>query len=79
MELLIDDQPQLVIDGSNPRCGIDGYVSQSVDISTYADGGTHDIEFHSETFSNNGGVSSFFIDAVALPGNPSMCTPQAPA
>jgi hypothetical protein len=34
------------------------------------------MEFHSETFSNNGGVSSFFIDAIALPGKPSTCTPS---
>jgi len=79
VELLIDDQPQLLIDGSNPRCGIVGYMTQTADISAYADGGAHDIEFHSETFSNNGGVSSFFIDAIALPGNPSMCTPSGPS
>jgi cysteine-rich repeat protein len=74
MELLIDNQTQLRIDGSSPRCGTVGYTTQTVDISAYADGGTHDIEFHSETFSNNGGVSSFFVDAIAMPGNPSMCT-----
>ena len=79
VELLIDDQPQLLIDGSSPRCGIDGYSTQTVDIGAYANGGTHDLEFHSETFSNNDGVTSFFIDAIALPGNPSMCTRTGPS
>jgi len=79
VEILIDDQPQLVIDGSNPRCGIIGYVSQSLDISAHADDREHEIKFYSETFSSNGGVSSFFIDAVGLPGSPSMCTPIGPS
>lgn len=74
MDVLIDGNRELIINGSDPRCGVDGYMTQTVNISAYADGQSHDIEFHSETFSNNGGTSNFFIDVIALPGKPSMCT-----
>lgn len=73
LDVLIDGNPELRIDGTDPRCGQDGYVSQSVDISAYADGGSHDLEFFSETFSMNGSVSNFFVDVVAIPGTPSAC------
>jgi cysteine-rich repeat protein len=79
VEVLIDNQRKLFINGSNPRCGVVGYATQTADVSAYADGEAHEIEFHSETFSNNGGVSSFFIDEIALPGKPSMCTPAEPS
>ena len=72
-EVLIDGNQELFVDGSDSRCGTNGYTSQAVDISAYADGAAHDLEIHSETFSNNGGVSSFFIDVVSLPGSPSSC------
>jgi len=74
IEVLIDGARELLINGSSPLCGIDGYSTQSVDISAYADDGTHDLEFHSETFSDNGAVSNFFIDVISMPGNPSVCT-----
>jgi cysteine-rich repeat protein len=79
VEVLIDGAQELLIDGSSPLCGNVGYTRQSVDISAYADGGTHDLEFHSETFSNNGGVSNFFLDVIAMPGSPSACTPADPS
>ena len=79
VEVLIDGAQELLIDGSSQLCGIVGYATQSVDISTYADGGTHDLEFHSATFSNNGSFSNFFIDVIAMPGSPSECTPDGPS
>ena len=78
-EVLIDGNQELLIDGADARCGNTGYASQTVDIRSYADGASHDLEFHSETFSDNGGVSNFFIDVVAMPGNPSACTPLGPS
>jgi len=74
VEVLIDGSRELFINGSSPLCGAAEYSTQSVDISAYADGGTHDLEFHSETFSNNGSFSNFLIDVIAMPGNPSVCT-----
>jgi len=78
-EVLIDGNQKLRMDGSSPRCGIVGYSQLSLDISAYADDGTHDLEFHSITVSENGSVSNFFIDVIAMPGSPSMCTPVAPS
>jgi cysteine-rich repeat protein len=73
VEILVDGNQEMLINGSNPLCGTDGYTTQSMDISAYADGGVHNIEFHSETFAVNGRVSSFFIDKLALPGTASVC------
>jgi cysteine-rich repeat protein len=72
-EVLIDGNQELSLDGSSPLCWIVGYATQSVDISAYADGGAHDIQFHAETFAANSAVSNFFVDAVSLPGNASIC------
>ena len=74
VELLIDNNQVFFVDGSSPLCGLTGYTRQSVDISAYADGTSHNIEFHSETFANNFDVSNFFVDLVSLPGTPSLCT-----
>ena len=75
-EVLIDGNQLLQVDGSDPRCEAIGYTTQSVDISAYADGLSHDLEIHGETFSENGSVTSFFIDVVELPGSPSSCNPD---
>jgi len=73
LEVLIDGEPLVTYDGSNPLCGILGYTRQSVDISRYADGGSHTIAFHSETFSDNQSRSNFFVDRVEMVGTPSIC------
>jgi len=74
IEVLIDDNQELFIDGSSSLCGITGYATQSVDISAYADGEPHHVVFHSETFAGNLDVSNFFVDAVSIPGQPGYCT-----
>ena len=79
VELLVDGNQEFFIDGSNPLCGSFGYTTQSVDISAYADGGAHNIEFHSESFGLNSDVSNFFIDVVSIPGNASLCTRIPPS
>jgi cysteine-rich repeat protein len=79
VEVLIDGNRAWSVDGASGLCGDDGYVRRIVDITGYADGQDHDLELHSETFGSNGGVSNFFIDELAIPGTPSMCTPLAPS
>jgi hypothetical protein len=66
LEVLIDGNQVFVSDGSSALCGVLGYSLQSVDISAYADGGTHNLEFHSEIFATNGGGSNFFVDDVTI-------------
>jgi len=75
-EVLIDGNQELLIDGSSSLCGIVGYATQSVDISVYADGASHKIEFHAETFANNLDISNFFVDAVSIPGSCTRDTPN---
>ena len=66
LEVLMDGTGVFYVDGANPACGLVGYALQTVDLSAYADGGVHEIRFHSETFSTNGAVSNFFVDDVVL-------------
>ncbi|NNL03879.1 MAG: hypothetical protein HKO85_01230 [Xanthomonadales bacterium] len=73
LEVLIDGNQELVINGEDPACDIPGYQTRTVDISPYADGGVHTLEFYSETFGLGDGIQMFFVDAVELPANPSYC------
>jgi len=80
MELTVDGTQEFLTDGSSSLCGTVGYATQTVDLSSYADGGSHDLEFHSEIFATNGQGSNFFLDDVMLSdnvvieGSPSVCT-----
>jgi len=66
LEVLIDGTQVFVTDGSSPLCGNLGYTQQTVDVTAFADGGTHTLEFHSEIFAVNEGGSNFFVDDVSL-------------
>jgi len=74
IEVLIDGNREFFIDGTSPLCGLSGYTTQLVDISAYADGATHNVAFHAETFASNFDLSNFFVDVVSMPGNTSFCT-----
>jgi len=73
MEVLIDGNQVYVIDGSSPLCGQLGYTQQAVDISAFADGGTHTLEFHSIV--NGPGTTNFFVDDVSIPSAPVCIEP----
>jgi cysteine-rich repeat protein len=77
LEVLVDGNREFHVDGSSSQCECLGYTTQSVDISAYADGASHNIEFHSEIYANNQDVSNFFVDAVSMPGIASICTPDS--
>ena len=79
MEVRVDNQQVLRIDGSSDLCGEIGYTRQSIDVSAFTDGEEHKLEFFAETFSNFNGASNFFIDAVAMPGPPSVCSRTGPS
>ena len=66
LEVTIDGNQLFLTDGGSTLCGQFGYTLQSVDISAYADGGSHTLEFHSEIFANNGNGTNFFVDDVAI-------------
>ena len=66
MEARIDGNMVYRVQGDDAACGVIGYAMQTVDISAFADGGAHTIEFTSEIFANNGAGSNFFLDDVAL-------------
>jgi hypothetical protein len=46
--------------------GYETYVEVNVDISTYADGGTHELVFFGTTDANPQGVTNFYVDDVAI-------------
>lgn len=70
VELLVDDNRLWALFGDDPACGGANYEEITVDISAFADGGMHEVKWHSETFIGNMGFTDFFIDDVAVPHGP---------
>ncbi len=66
LEVSIDGTQVYLVDGTSAACGVVGYALQTVDLSAYADGGSHTLEFHSEIFATNGTGTNFFVDDVAI-------------
>lgn len=66
LEVKLDNSQVLLITASGARCGVLGYIQQTVNVSAWANGGSHTLAFHSEIFANNGGISNFFVDDVRL-------------
>ncbi len=66
IQVKIDGNIVFSAEGSNALCGITGYSLQSINISSYADGNSHTLEFTSTTFSVNGDVSNFFVDDISV-------------
>lgn len=62
LEVQIDDNPIFIVYGDNT--GYNPYTEVVLDISTYADGGNHKIEFYSECFGS--GTTNFFVDDVSV-------------
>ena len=79
LEATIDNTRTFVVNGSHARCGQPGYVQQTVNVSAWANGGSHTLAFHSEVFANNGGVSDFFVDDVRLDSTATTSTPTRTA
>jgi hypothetical protein len=77
LEVTIDDNQIFSANGTSAQCGVLGYSMQTVDISAYADDAVHTLEFHSEVFAQNEGISNFFIDdiSIAFP-DPGDCVPD---
>ncbi len=69
MTLSIDSIPVFTVDGTSPLCGTVGYTQQTVDISTFADGGMHNLAFVSTI--TGVGTTNFFVDLVDVPSAPS--------
>jgi len=78
LEVLIDSTQVYSVTGASALCGNLGHTLQTVDVSAFADGGTHNIMFYSETFANNGGVTNFFVDDVMLDNTAVFCTGDIP-
>ena len=71
MEVTIDATQVFLMTGASPQCGVLGYALQTVDISSYADGGTHTLAFHSISYGSN-----FFVDDVEIL-TPDACQPDS--
>ena len=74
LNVQIDGNTELAFDGSDAACGVVGYTVKSVDVSAYADGAAHLLEFYSEILGTNGQGSNFFVDNIVFPGSASVCT-----
>jgi len=68
MAVDIDGTEIFRILGDDATCGVDAYTMQTIDVSAFADGGSHSLTFSSEIFGNNGAGTNFFVDDVAIDG-----------
>ncbi len=78
LELRIDGNVEFSVNGSDGFCESAGYEVRNVDITAYADGAVHSIEFYSESFATNGDATNFFVDNVVFAPTPSICSDEAP-
>jgi cysteine-rich repeat protein len=77
VELLVDDNQVWVLFADDPACFGASYQEFSVDISAFADGGMHEIKFHSETFDIDlEGFTDFYLDDVSIPQGPLLPIPS---
>ena len=74
LNVRIDGNSEIVFDGEDAACAVVGYAVKSLDVSAYADGAAHLLEFYSEVFGNNGVGSNFFVDNIVFAGSASVCT-----
>lgn len=81
LEVRVDGQQVFLVTGGNPVCGNIGYVLQTVNLSSFADGNPHLVEFNSTTFSANGNITNFFVDDITIescPPSSSGCNDTIP-
>lgn len=64
IEVTVDGNQVFLADGSAAFCGTLGYHQETVDISAFADGNIHTVEFHSTIFGS--GTTNFFVDDVEI-------------
>lgn len=65
--LRIDNTEVWRFDGTNANCGATGYSDESVNITAYANGAAHTVEFYSEQSNTGTGVTNFFVDLISIP------------
>jgi hypothetical protein len=76
------DDLRVLIDGlevfrlAEGTAGYEAYRRVRLDLSAWADGASHTLRFHSESW--GGGISSFFVDDVALDTDPPGLPPPLP-
>jgi len=67
MRVTVDGNQVFSVDATAAVCDVVGYVQHSIDLSAFADGGTHTLAFVSTTA--GGTISNFFVDDVAVVGS----------
>ena len=65
LEVRLDGQVVFTVDGGSSLCGQASYSLQSVDVSSFADGNSHTLQFYGETFALLV-ATNFMVDDVAL-------------
>jgi hypothetical protein len=65
----IDGVEQIAFDNGDPVCDVIGYAQHSIDVSAFADGGNHTLEFVGEVFGNGPpaqSITNFMVDDVSV-------------
>jgi len=65
-EVTMDGQLIYATDGADLACGTVGYQLESIDVSAFADGGQHTLQFKGDTVALFFGATNFMVDDVAL-------------
>lgn len=68
----VDNNVQLTINGGDAFCGDVKWHKYDIDISAFADGGTHTIAFRLVEQGNNDSQTNFFIDEISIEDCPSI-------
>jgi len=73
LEVNMDGTQLWMTTATDPACGTLGYRQVTLDVSAYADGGAHTLQFNSEVFGS--GNTNFFVDDVVLDAQtePGVC------
>ncbi|HNS03001.1 MAG TPA: S8 family serine peptidase, partial [Anaerolineae bacterium] len=77
LEVNMDGTQLWTTTAADPACGTLGYRQVTLDVSAYADGGAHTLEFNSEIFGS--GNTNFFVDDVMLDAQSGPVVCDAPA
>ncbi|MEM6789730.1 MAG: hypothetical protein AAF928_09000 [Myxococcota bacterium] len=69
-DVTIDGTVIFMTNGADPMCGSVGYQPQSFDVSAFADGGQHTLQFRGDTLAFFFTATNFMVDDVSLTACP---------
>lgn len=66
LQVTVDGSQVFIMTGTDATCGVFGYTQRTVDVSAWADGGPHTLEFNSAINDPGQANQNFFVDDVSI-------------